>query len=342
MTLSIPARRFRPIAAIAVAAAFAALLIGSSAAHATCYSSTPSGTAYADSPADGDLGLAPEITTVAIGLDAACAYSVNPGIPGTLIDGDGVFAYIDADGNPATGSPTFDGADVAIGSIGVTGPDPAPLLGRWDAAAQTFSFAGAPSLTPAGTGGFSASLDQLGVAASPTTTRVRVATIWTGVYDNYFDFAPESPQAPIALPIAFSTVAPPAPVVAVPPPAPPAPPAPVAAPAPPASAPVTSTAVTSCKVPSVKRLRTTIARTAIRDAGCKLGLVQRSYSASVAAGRVIASLPKAGTRGWSQPVDLVVSNGRRPKQRKKAHRATAADVRVVAEIAARRLDAAAR
>jgi hypothetical protein len=341
MTLSIPARRWRPTAAIAIAA-FAALLTGASAAHATCYSSTPSGAAYADGPADGDLGLAPEITNVAIGLDAACAYSVIPGIPGTLIDGDGVFAYIDVDGNPATGSATFDGADVAVGSLGVTGPDPAPLLGRWDVATQTFTFAGAPSLAPAGTGGFSASLDQLGIAASPTTTRVRVATIWSGIYDNYFDFAPEPSQAPVALPVAFSTVAPPPPVVVVAPPAPPAPAPPVAAaPAPPPSAPVTSTAVKSCKVPSVKRLRTAIARTAIRDAGCRLGLVQRSYSASVAAGRVIASLPKAGTR-WSQPVDLVVSRGRRPKKRKQAHRASAADVRVLAEIAARRLDAAAR
>ncbi len=326
----------------AVLPVLAALLVGlwhAAAADATCYSSTPAAAAFNDPAFDGDGGLAPEITTVSASLDASCRYAVDPGIAQPLVDGDAVFEYVNVDGNAATGSPLFHGADVAIGSVGVTGPDPAPILGSWDPGISSFSFATGPSVGTVGIGGFTASLDQMGFT-SPGLSTVQVASIWVGVYDNYLDFAPEPSALPLALSVGFSTVAPPPP-----PPAPVVPvvtpvvaPVPAPAPAPvTVAAPVTATAK-ACTVPSLKRLRTAAATTAIRHAGCKVGLTRRAYSSSITAGRVIASSPKAGT-SWTEPVDLVISRGRKPKRRHKAHRASAADVRELLEMAARQLDA---
>lgn len=330
-------------AATALACVAGTLSIAGSAG-AQCYSSTPGSTSYADSPADGELGLAPEITTVSVALDASCGYSVNPNISGSLIQGDGVFEYLDTDGNPGTGSPIFGGADVAIGSLGVTGIDPPPVLGHWDPVAATFSFSGGASLTTVGTGGFSATLDQLGVS-TPLTTNVQVGSIWTGIYDNYTDFAPNPGLGTIPFPVAFSTTAPPPPVVVVTRPTAPAP-TPVTT-----TTPVTATSVPApttssrraqgCRVPAVRKLRTTVARQALRHAGCRLGVTTRSYSATVPSGRAITTLPKAGTRNWAEPVDLVVSKGRRPKHGH-AHAATATDTRAMLDVAARRVDAAAR
>ena len=187
--------RLLPIALLALIAVLAL----ASTAGATCYSSTPSSAVQSDSPFDGESGLSPEITTVNATVDAACGYAVDPGISVPLVDGDGVFEYLDLDGNAATGSQVFVGADVAVGSAGYTGADPAPLLGRWDPSLNSFSFSGAPSLTALGIGGFRASLDQLGVA-QPVTSTVRVGTIWIGIYDFYTDFAPEPGASPFPLP----------------------------------------------------------------------------------------------------------------------------------------------
>jgi hypothetical protein len=326
----------------AVLPVLVALLVGlwhAAAADATCYSSTPATAAFNDPAFDGDGGLAPEITTVSASLDASCRYAVDPAIAQPLVDGDAVFEYVNVDGNAATGSPLFHGADVAVGSVGLTGPDPSPILGSWDPGTSSFSFATGPSVSTVGIGGFAASLDQLGFT-SPGVSTVQVASIWAGVYDNYLDFAPEPSALPLALSVGFSTLAPP------PPPPPPAPvvpvvtpvAAPVGEPAPvTVAAPVTATAK-ACTIPRLKRLRTAAATTAIRHAGCKVGLTRRAYSSSIAAGRVIASSPKAGTT-WTEPVDLVISRGRKPKQRHRAHRASASDVRDLLEMAARQLDA---
>ena len=132
---------------------------------------------------------------------------VRPGAtnrPSGLIDGDGVGIYIDTDGNPGTGSPTFTGADRVIITAGLTGPDTPPGLGTWNG--TTFDFSNAALLPAVGQGGARALLDQLGVAA-PGTVNVRVGTIWSGAVDSYGDFAPEVGAAPFALPLAFSTQA---------------------------------------------------------------------------------------------------------------------------------------
>jgi hypothetical protein len=259
------------------------------AAHAACTSSTPSTAGFADSGADGDLGLAPEIVSVVATTDAACRVTVQDVLagaaaPGDLIEGDVVGIYLDTDGNPATGSPLWDGADRVAIIVGMAGPDLGPGLGVWDGV--TFSFVGAPLLAPVGAGGFGATPDQLGMAA-PAVVGIRTATLWTGIYDTYADFAPEVFNAPFGFPVTFSTAAPSPP------------PAPVAAPP--------ATAGGGCTVPRVKRLRSTQARRQLSSAGCRYRIVK--VRSGLAAGRVVSTLPAAGRR-TTGTVLVRVSRGR--------------------------------
>src|SRR5262245_62613749 len=83
---------------VGLAVVLGATLGVTSTAEAACYGSTPAAVTFADSALDGELGLAPEITTVRGGLDAACGYSVVPGLTDLLIAGDAVFVYVDRDG----------------------------------------------------------------------------------------------------------------------------------------------------------------------------------------------------------------------------------------------------
>jgi hypothetical protein len=254
-----------------------------SAADAACTSSTPSTATYADSAADGELGLAPEIVSVVATTDAACRMTVQDVLagaaaPGDLIDGDAVGIYLDTDGNPATGSPLWEGADRVVIIVGASGPDIGPGLGIWDGA--TFSFAGTPPLPPAGPAGFAATLDQLGMAA-PSAVGIRTAAIWTGVYDTYADFAPEVFDPSFRFPVGFSTAVP------SPPPAPTTT-TPARAPAPAAKA------RDRCTVPHVKRLTAAKARRRLRSAGCRYRVVR--VRSRIAAGRVVATRPRAGRR----------------------------------------------
>jgi hypothetical protein len=259
------------------------------AADAACTSSTPSSASYADSLGDGDAGLAPEIVSVVASTNAACGVAVQGVIagaaaPGDLIEGDAVGIYLDTDGNPATGSPLWEGADRVAIVVGEAGPDLGPGLGVWDGA--DFSFVGTPTLAPIGAGGFAATLDQLGMAA-PAALGIRVGAIWEGVYDIYGDFAPEVFDPSFRFPVAFSTVAP----------SPPAPPTTT----PPISSP------TGCTVPNVKRLRAAKARRRMRAAGCRFRVVR--VRSRVRAGRVLSTRPKAG-RHTKKRVVIRVSRGR--------------------------------
>jgi len=319
-------------------AAAIALMALPAASQAACYSSTPSSQAIADSPFDGDTGLAPEMAGVGIAVDAACGIAVDPVItnrPLDLISGDGVGIYIDTDGNPATGSPIFDGADRAILTVGLTGPDLPPAIGTWDG--TTFSFTAAPQLPRMGEGGARATLDQLGIAA-PGNIGVRVLTTWTGTFNTYGDFAPEPLAAPFSMPVSFSTQAPPPAA-----PAPAAVPAPTAAPVVPAAptptptpTPVGASAKKSCRVPAVKGLTATRAKKKLATAGCRVTL--RVVSSKVREGRVVSTSPKAGSK-TSKSIVVTVSRGRH------AHRAAARSARVDAgalyAAANRRLAAAA-
>jgi hypothetical protein len=290
------------------------LLVPAAGAHAACYGATPASAWFADSPIDGTSGLAPEITTVTASLDGACNYAVDPGLA-PLIEGDAAFIYVDRDGNPATGSPTPQGADVVVGTLGYSGADSPPLLGTWDGSAFQFSDPSPVGSAPAN-GGFSANVDRLGIP-SGVTTRFAVGTIWQGVYYDYVDFAPEPGAPGIPLGVSYSTTP-------SPPPAPPPPAVPVStAPAQAQPVPATGHSSAACTVPKVSGRTRAAASDRLWDAGCDEALtVSREYSRTMRQGRVIRTTPAAGS--WTtKHVRLVVSKGRRPHRGARAAAAEA-------------------
>ncbi len=194
-------------------------------AHGTaCGGSTPATQTYADSIFDGDgtteTSLAPELGTVTLSVDAACAVRGTVTLHGEFPDlhsNDMVGYYLDTDGNRATGSATFDGADHAVVILGQPGADAAPQLLPWSPALATFDVGRRVSLAPQAPFGFVAGVDQLHIA-NGTSVGARVGSIHSGLYYDYFDFAPDSGLAPFRLGVAFgvpASAAPPAPVTPV-------------------------------------------------------------------------------------------------------------------------------
>jgi hypothetical protein len=297
-------------------AAALALMVVPASSQAACYSSTPGSQAIADSVLDGDSGLAPELAGVAVSVGSHCGVTVDPLIvnrPFDLIDGDGVGIYIDTDGNPATGSPTFDGADKVIITAGMTGPDLPPGLGTWNGA--SFTFSPGAILPHVGEAGAVTTVDQLGIAA-PGNIGVRVVATWRGIFNIYGDFAPEPLAAPFTMPVAFSTQAPAvvpaaAPVVA-PAPAPAA--TPVVAPAP-APGPAAKKA---CRVPSIKGMTAARARAKLKTAGCEYTL--KAVTSKTREGRVVSVSKPSGSK-TSATLVVKVSRG--------SHRARARAAAVV-------------
>ena len=260
-----------------------------STAEAACYGSTPAGVTFIDNPLDADL--APEITTIQGALDGACTYSVAPGID-ALIPGDAAFVYIDRDNNVATGSATFPGADVVVGTLGQYGFDTAPLLGTWNGFEFTFADP-TPLGAPRGDGGFATSVDRLGIGSGVTTNFI-VGSIYQGTYADYVDFAPDPGLGQMSLPVANSATPPaPAPVSSSPPPV------------------QKNSTVPACVVPNVRGRRIGSAKNRLFNADCDFASsVRREYSRSVRKGRVIRTTPAAGAR-TTKTVRLVVSKGRR-------------------------------
>ena len=191
--------RISLLAVVAVAAMFTA----TASANAACTSSTPSAAAYTD-PVDGELGLAPEITTVKVSVDASCHYVVDPGIATPLADGDGVFVYIDTDGNPATGAAEVGGADAAIVTVGLGTTVSPPLRGVWDGEMFVFDDT-TPAGTSVGNGGFSASVDALAIP-SGATTNLMLGSLRVTEDDVLLDLAPDA--GAISLPVTWSAAAP--------------------------------------------------------------------------------------------------------------------------------------
>jgi hypothetical protein len=167
--------------------------------------------------------------TYAVDLQQMVAFTTDDGqyVAGitldtnTLIDGDSVTTFVNTDGNPGTGEPVFGGADVAVMIIGyTTGPDYV-LTYRWNG--SSFQDAFFPSLIsfPSGTTDevWAISAAELGVAPGTRTTLV-FASLYQGLYDDYFDFAPEPGIAPFAFTAGSLSPAPPvlaaAPVAVVP------------------------------------------------------------------------------------------------------------------------------
>jgi hypothetical protein len=279
-----------------------------SAAKATCYSSTPATQSFADSPADGDAGLAPEIVSADVALNASCGLAVGATLVGAdsgLISDEGVGVYLNTDGNPSTGSPSFGGADKVVMFVGALGTDLPPGLGTWDG--TTMSFANSPSLPALGPAAATTSVDQLGIAA-PTTLGIEVGAIYNGIYDTYADWAPEIGQPSFAFPMTFSTTQPVANVI-----------------------PVSNTVAEdeadsgdstyTCKVPKLKGLTVARARRKLDDAGCDYVFKKvRSKQRRV---RVTGTIPSAG-RSAAKAVVVRVSRGR------KAAKASAAAVSLYA------------
>jgi len=127
----------------------------------------------------------PEITNVLASVDAGCNSTVSPGVD-PLVYGDAVFIYIDSDGNAATGSPTFSGADTVVGTLGGTSGG-GPTRGVWNGSG--FTFTDKRLSAPHHPGGFTANVDRLAPVPG-ATSRVTVGTMYSGVYDSSSSPAP--------------------------------------------------------------------------------------------------------------------------------------------------------
>lgn len=138
-----------------------------------------------------------------------------------LIDGDFVASYVNTDGNALTGNPTFGGADLAVGILGQIGTDIVGTL-IWNGSDwQSAYFPSLVSFTSGGTDEvWSIAASDLGLAAGSPTT-LYFGSIYSGVYYDYFDFAPEPGGAPLFF--TLGALSPPPPVTPPPAPAPTAP-----------------------------------------------------------------------------------------------------------------------
>ena len=199
------------LGAVVALGACAALAATSSTAAATpCGTSTPATTTAYDSPSDGDYGLAPEISAMTITVDGSCNISITLSLDALLIYGDSHAIYVNTDGNIATGSPTLDGSDVAVLTIGRTGVDDNPVMETWNGSGWTVG----AQLTPsANSWGFVTRIDTLGIA-DPTTITAQAGTVYRGLYGDYFDWIPDVGLPPIPLSVAFAAPAPPPPPAA--------------------------------------------------------------------------------------------------------------------------------
>jgi hypothetical protein len=299
-------------------------------AGATCYSSTPANQSFADSPADGESGLAPEITSADFQLNGACTVTAGPTLanrPSGLIDGDFVAVYLDVDGNPSTGSPTFGGADRAIATLGQTGDDSPPLMGTWDPVQNKFNFTGGPTLTASGAGGFTAPVDTIGLAQN-VTAGIAIGTSWQGTFDTYFDFAPDAgaPDKAFRLATAYSTAAPPPPAAA------PAQPTHSAASTAPSSSTTSAStkAAKQCLVPSVRNKTLAAARKALSRADCIAGKLKVVHTSKYRTGRVVRTSP-AAKRVATSAVTIYISK----RTAKKKHHAKASAMAAAAAAQAR-------
>jgi hypothetical protein len=165
-----------------------------------------------DAIADGDLAPDLQAMSVAATDDGRLSVLIRLNT-NLLVSGDSVFTWVDADGNPATGSAAFGGADVAVGILGDTYGDDSLGMLRWDGSSWvTASGASLQGLRGGSTDEYwTASLAELGIAPG-TTVAVRFGAMYSGVYSTYFDWAPEIGGAPLTYTV--PAPAPPAPAPA--------------------------------------------------------------------------------------------------------------------------------
>lgn len=187
---------------------------------------------FSDAVGDQDGGLAPDIQALTAFTSDDGRYTAAIRLnSNSLIEGDSVFTFVDTDGNTATGSPDFSGADLAVGILGQTGTDVFGAL-RWDG--YDFVLADVPSLVAFTSGAtdevWSVAAAEVGIAPGARTT-LQVTSIYEDYYGNdYFDWAPDLGLAPFAFTAGSLTPPPPAPPVSAPSPSPGPAPAPPLAP----------------------------------------------------------------------------------------------------------------
>lgn len=175
------------------------------------------GTPGVFSDAFGDSSLAPDLQGMVVGVDDTGTFGALIRLDtNALIDGDVVATYVNTDGNTATGSPTFDGADVAVFIIGQAGQDALAFF-RWDGAQMSVAPAPASlfSVWDGATDEFwGASLADLGIVPG-ISVGVIFATLYMGLSDTYSDFAPEPGYGAFPVDIPGPVAAPPTPTVPV-------------------------------------------------------------------------------------------------------------------------------
>lgn len=266
-----------------VAIIAAAVLAAPTTASAACYSSTPTSNTMTDSAADGELGIAPELTAMRTTLDAACNVSFAYDVIGQYapLSDDFYSWFINTDNNAATGSSLgFIGADYAVALSGTGGTN----LSRWNGS----QFSTVKPITRAGTFAVETTLDDLfAVSGTPITTAG--GAFWSGTYDDYFDWIPEPGGA--WLPITPFFAGPPAP-------------------------PVSTLDTATCVVPGVRGLSLSSAKRKIRNADCAVGSTRKRTSRKYA-GRAMGTSPSKGSHlEAGAKVNIYV--GKKPRKGRKA------------------------
>jgi hypothetical protein len=291
------------------------MLAGAGSASATtCYSSTPNSTTYSDSPVDGDYGLAPEITAGNVSLDAGCNLTVSYSIgnAASMVDGDFVGWFIDADNSAATGVPSgFAGADYALGRL----PSGFSVLSRYNAATDSFDYL--KDAVPAGAFGVRTNIGDFESPTSATFTFAGAAS-WDGAYDSYYDFAPEPGSPAVPFGVQFSSAAPA-------PPPPPPPPAPVQP-----QTVNTPADLPACRVPILRGLGVAQARRRLNRANCSIGNVRRVRSRKLI-GLVLRSNPAARSV-LANNARVTVMVGKRAGRRLRKASASTSRTRVISAL----------
>jgi trypsin/PASTA domain-containing protein len=149
-------------------------------------------------------------------------------------------------------------------------------------------------------------------------TRIGATGLNTWIHSRLPAASPPPPPPTPPVPPPAPPPSPPSPPPPTPPPPPPAePPPPPAAPAPPPPAepaPQPQPRVVRCVVPRLKGRTLLGARRTVARANCRLGRVTRSYSATVALGRVMRQQPAAGRRlARYTRIAVVLSRGKRKR-----------------------------
>ena len=283
---------FRPAYLAGLAAACALVSAFPSSASAACTSSTKNSQSFADAHGDDDGGLAPDIGAVLMITTESCgtagSISLTDGRD-SMIDGESVGMYYDVDGNSATGSPTFKGADRVIITIGQNGADSNPGVGVFNSATGKFEFGSEADPIDVGVGGWGWGIDQ--IAFQPTTVGVYTITMYEGSTDSYADFSPEPGSAPHGYSVAYSTgQAPSQPTE----PTQPAQPAQPTAPAEPQPTQQPATQPFTCKPGSLRGLKLGIAKSKATARGCDVKVKFKKASRKKR-GRVISTTVRGST-----------------------------------------------